>query len=154
MTALTLADFLRARLDEDDSVAREASYPHPKWIVRKPWNDPRDPNRPQVSTEMVYRPDGSGTSTGIALTPPHQVYDGHKIVPHIARHDPARVLADVEAKRRIVDLHDRAHECSGLDHTGDIDNCRWYMQGEWCTTLRLTGLPFADHPDYRDEWRP
>ena len=23
-----------------------------------------------------------------------------------------------------------------------------------CATLRLLALPYADHPDYREEWRP
>jgi hypothetical protein len=23
-----------------------------------------------------------------------------------------------------------------------------------CDTLKLLALPYADHPDYRDEWRP
>ena len=143
-----LVEFLRARLGEDEAVARAASYPHPKWIVRKPWNDPRDPNRPQVSTEMVYRPDGSGTSTGIALTPPDQVYDGHKIVPHIARHDPARVLADVDAKRRII--ADREHIDASA---GDTEWHSGYSDGNY-DALRALALPYASHPDYRQEWKP
>ncbi|MEV6878854.1 DUF6221 family protein [Amycolatopsis sp. NPDC051128] len=24
----------------------------------------------------------------------------------------------------------------------------------WCLTLRLLGLPYADHPDYSERWRP
>lgn len=65
----------------------------------------------------------------------------------------AFVLADVEAKRRIVELHAPADddpggpvycpECSRYDGTGKL-----------CPTLRLLALPYADHPDYRDDWRP
>ena len=66
----------------------------------------------------------------------------------------ARVLAEVEAKRRIVeDVH--------FDGSGD------YVQ-PWCSTcsddenlvdlpcqtLRLLALPYADHPDCDEEWRP
>jgi hypothetical protein len=61
---------------------------------------------------------------------------------HIARHDPARVLAEVVAKRRILDLF-----------TPPVS--------EWGSeTLRLYGLaqllalPYADRPGYREEWRP
>jgi hypothetical protein len=27
-------------------------------------------------------------------------------------------------------------------------------QGWPCQTLRLLALPYADHPDYRPEWKP
>ncbi|MDT9688182.1 DUF6221 family protein [Streptomyces sp. P9(2023)] len=57
---------------------------------------------------------------------------------HIARHTPARVLAEVDAKRRILnDLW------GGPDH-----------EDMWAHHIRLLALPYADHPDYRDEWRP
>lgn len=30
----------------------------------------------------------------------------------------------------------------------------WYhLTGGWCLTLRLLALPWAGHPDYREEWR-
>jgi len=61
-------------------------------------------------------------------------------------------LAEVDAKRRIIDLHD---DVSG--------GCRTCMDAElsndgpdaaaWpCPTLRLLALPYADHPGYREEW--
>lgn len=62
---------------------------------------------------------------------------------HYRRHDPVRVLAECEAKRRIVEVH--AH------------NARWddTNVGDWArATLELLALPYADHPDYREEWRP
>jgi hypothetical protein len=64
---------------------------------------------------------------------------------HIARHDPARVLAEVEAKRRIVEMG--ASYVPELEHG---DNGEWALDA----TLRLLALPYADHPDYRQEWRP
>jgi len=56
---------------------------------------------------------------------------------------PARVLAECEAKRRII---------VGLDYESD----------EWCfadapavaEVLPFLALPYADHPDYRQEWKP
>lgn len=50
---------------------------------------------------------------------------------HAKNHDPARVLADVEAKREIIDH--LAYEYSS-------------------PILRWLALPYAGHPDYRDEW--
>lgn len=65
-----------------------------------------------------------------------------------------RVLAECEAKRRIVELHGRDHECSTYDDAGEVDNCAWVLGGD-CSTMRLLALPFADHPDYRaEEWTP
>ena len=59
---------------------------------------------------------------------------------HIARHDPARIVRDVEAKRRILD----GVPCT--DYLGDASVCR--------RTLKLLALPYADRPGFRDEWRP
>ena len=59
----------------------------------------------------------------------------------------ARVLAECEAKRRVVELHPEGdHDCPGQDWT------RW-PPGP-CLTLRALALPHADHPDFREEWRP
>lgn len=75
---------------------------------------------------------------------------------HIARHDPARVLAEVDAKRKILDeivpdvdelvelAEDRKARPEG-DDAPDPEHTR---------LLRLLALPYADHLDYRDEWRP
>ena len=54
-----------------------------------------------------------------------------------------RVLADVQAKRAIVE--DRAH----------LDTLRpgaVRAHSEW--VCRVLAAVYADHPDYREEWRP
>lgn len=87
--------------------------------------------------------------------------EGERDADHIARHDPARVLAEVDAKRRVLDLHAGDHECSTIRHGVDwdgqsveeIDSCTWVLGGD-CSTVRLLALPYAAHPDYREEWRP
>jgi hypothetical protein len=53
---------------------------------------------------------------------------------HIARHDPARVLREVEAKRLLLQLH---RECDAQ-----------------CYILKVLALPYADHPSYNEAWRP
>lgn len=55
-----------------------------------------------------------------------------------------RVLADFDAKRRIVDEHTEA----GTKWCPSCDG-----QDQPCTTIRLLALSYADHPGYRDEWR-
>jgi hypothetical protein len=54
---------------------------------------------------------------------------------------PERVLAECEAKRRIVAT------CTGYEW--ESTNARGYDE-----VLELLALPYADHPDYREEWKP
>jgi len=68
---------------------------------------------------------------------------------YLARFSPDRVLAEAEAKLRIISEHIDGEawcdHCSGGEHMGDPDHC---------VTLRLLALPYADHPDYNEEWKP
>ena len=86
---------------------------------------------------------------------------------HADRWHPARVLAECEARRRIVDRHIRkagrhlpvppvCAECGGADWKPSgadrVDPYPWVMP--WpCPTLRLLALPYADHELFREEWR-
>ncbi|MGW4127974.1 DUF6221 family protein [Amycolatopsis japonica] len=60
--------------------------------------------------------------------------------------EPEFVLADVAAKRLIIDEHSDQHECAD-PHATDYPY-------KGCRTLRLLALSHADHPSYREEWRP
>ena len=73
--------------------------------------------------------------------------DGHsgEAQAFIARFDEDRELAEVDAKRRILDL---ARDYS--PELGHGDNGEWAL-GE---VLRMLALPYADQPGYREEWRP
>ncbi|OAH14623.1 DUF6221 family protein [Streptomyces jeddahensis] len=148
MTADLVPDlvlFLQARLTEDEHAALQAAKPGgPYWSQQigsgaRPYHvgSSPDPKAPRSEPRVVdsERP---------------------RIIDHIARHDPARTLAEVEAKRQVIRLHNfsEGHECSTLDGNGDIDHCTWVMESEACTTLRLLALPYVDHSDYREEWRP
>lgn len=63
---------------------------------------------------------------------------------------PARVLADVEAKRRIIEQHPLDDEGFCGDGIGLV-GCKWAWP---CPTLRLLALPYVGHEAYREEWRP
>lgn len=67
---------------------------------------------------------------------------------HLLRYSPARVLAECEAKRRLVDFLTRQ---SGLIYESEDDLAN-YLDPD--TGLELLSLPYADHPDYREVWRP
>lgn len=64
--------------------------------------------------------------------------------------DPARMHAEVEAKRRILAEH--RIEDTGADVMPRA--CRRCGSFGNCLTVRLLALPYADRPGYREEWRP
>ncbi len=65
---------------------------------------------------------------------------------------PSRIRAECEAKRAIVELHDRQHECSTYDRFGEVDNCTWCLGASDCSTICALAAVYADHPDYRGAW--
>jgi hypothetical protein len=126
-----LVAFLRARQDEDEAGARDAFGDHnddgPEWT--------------EVSSGAL--------STGAEL---HGIGDS-AISRHMVRWDPARVLAEIDAKRRIIEQHHRSGvtcpRCSLGTEDGEV-----VFERDPCGTLRLLALPYAGHPDYRAEWAP
>ncbi|MFE6597215.1 DUF6221 family protein [Streptomyces albidoflavus] len=135
MTADLIA-FLRARLDEDEVVALAASP--------GPW-------RPDEEGDEVVAVDGITVAEGFALS-------GRQLratVYHIARHDPARTLAEVEAKRKAVHFYEQAVHSLGASAPGAPPHD--LMTGAANTAraiLQALATTYADHPDYRDAWRP
>lgn len=130
---LTLTDFLLARIAEDESSARAAT--------QGPWTSqgggyvmpPTPWTRGSWERSAVVRPGGYSLSQSNADAA------------HIVRHDPARVMAECEAKREIVEIH------SGRD---GVCTYRDEYDPNGCGTLRALALPYAEHPDYCEEWRP
>ncbi|QJW38688.1 MULTISPECIES: DUF6221 family protein [Cellulosimicrobium] len=115
-----LLTFLRARLDEAEAVALAV----PVGVINRP------PAHLDVSK---HAPDGGrvlmGTGPDFEVpTPEHAA--------HIAAHDPAAVMADVAAKRLIVDAH----------ADGDTDP---HVTG-W--VLRCLASAYAEHRDYDRAW--
>lgn len=135
----SLVDFLHARLSEDEELARSATA--------GPWVE-------EFSGEtghIVLPADAEHAREYVART---QLYAAQSDAAHIARHDPARVLREVEAKRRIVDLiADDMQAASGEVATADFgeEMARW---AKAFATARLLAVSWDDHPDYREEWRP
>lgn len=125
-----LVQFLRERLDEDEAAARAAA----------------DAERADTWTTLPESYGGVLDGTG---TRSLAVGYGNVMAPetagHIARHDPARVLAEVEAKRRVVE------RCTAVQGLLLDDFTAEHLADE---VLALIALPYADHPEYREEWRP
>jgi hypothetical protein len=143
---VTLIEFLTARLDEDEAVAEAAAkdaagyshgYPNDpitKWRI----NDERD-----LFADHVFLAGGA--------------YGGidEKISAHLVRHDPARVLREVAAKRRVMERH-RPSEAS--QSTAYCAGCAHDPEG-WpefelddCPELRDLASAWSHHSDYREEW--
>ena len=149
-----LTDFLLARIAEDEAMARAAALDvgwdgfgesrirsGQRWVAR--YHEVcRSRPLPDEAPAEAFRRMTIADCGALGLGPAR----------HIARHDPARVLAECGAKRRIVDLHGRPHECS-IYEGDEIDNCHWCLDGDECSTLRLLAMIYASHPDFREEWR-
>jgi hypothetical protein len=71
---------------------------------------------------------------------------------HIARHDPARALREVEAKRSIL----AAHQFLELDGDAFCINCTsdlYERKGfDPCRTWRAIVSVYSDRPGFRPEW--
>lgn len=73
--------------------------------------------------------------------------------------DPTRALVDVVAKRRILEQYQAAYrrEVVAFDDEethGSGAHVAVRVRSELWTTLLLLALPYAEHPDYRKEWKP
>jgi len=152
-----LPAFLRARLDEEVEEAYAAT-PGPWWHnPGKQWLEGEAFESYDLSKGQEFVGyGGPHPFTGaVASTGPASHMQSMKDAAFIARHNPARVLAEVDAKRRIVELHEPANvEDSEEAVCMTCDDLRGIEPAYPCRTLRLLALPYANHPDYQDSWRP
>ncbi|MBO2447582.1 hypothetical protein J4573_10830 [Actinomadura barringtoniae] len=124
-----LVDFLRARIDKDEALARACAaapwraLPAGQIVVDSPDSDAAPAPAPVASAENLTYAE------------------------HIARHDPARVLRDVETRRRLIAEYEknawRASQGRGEQYVDP-----------WETTLRLLAEVYDHHPAYQEAWRP
>ncbi|MET8630034.1 DUF6221 family protein [Kitasatospora sp. NPDC004669] len=117
-TTSDVVTFLRARLQDDWNHARDAMMGSGQWRAER--------------TVVVL--DTGAEIADVFLGP----------ADHIARFDPARVLAEVAAKRAIVDAYEGRQEVAPLPT----------LQNGLDTAVHLLASVYADHVDYREEWRP
>jgi hypothetical protein len=73
--------------------------------------------------------------------------------------DPARLLREVEAKRKILTEHKlrTEYEVTRPDNPYDVfcEVCGWAadVKGSACPTLRALAAIYEDHPDYDPAWK-
>ncbi|MDJ0345226.1 DUF6221 family protein [Streptomyces sp. H10-C2] len=147
-----LVEFLRARLAEDAEVARLAHATDPApWYEDVGEGSYTNQREGVDGVGLVRAADNVGlwdreASCTLSMTA--------ATATHVARHDPARVLAEVDVKRRMLDEYDQA-----LAQRVELANTPHSIEGSvrLLTALRfvkLLAVPCFDHPDYLAEWRP
>ena len=135
-----LAAFLAARLDEDEAAARAAiGRLSGRWHI-------------DGGGDIQDEDTGGGGNAFVAVGP----WDGpvdEVYAAHIARHDPARVLREVEAGRVILAAYQAVlAECATMLHDrrprkyGEHDGLRKAV----CELAAV----YRDNPDYDPAWAP
>lgn len=118
-----LVEFLRARLDEDEEVARAAA---------------REMDGESWDAYFIFR-EGISISTDGPVEERDGYISHHEETSHISRHDPSRVLREVEAKRQILWLYEG----------GDA-----YERSVMEAAIEAMAAIYAEHPDCLDKWKP
>ncbi|MGH3239199.1 MAG: DUF6221 family protein [Spirillospora sp.] len=162
-----LVEFLRARLFEDEDTARwAADYrsrprrgPDESGDERWQWVETDSGGRLRLGRRPMDYLQRPVSLRSVNVYPwqsrpglgPHHVLDvtlvKEGVALHMARHSPARVVAEVHVKRRLLELHSR------MNGTGVCQACGEHVREGGCTTLRLLATPYADHPAYRATWQ-
>jgi hypothetical protein len=154
-----LAAYLRARWDEDEAAARAAT-PGP-WIVKdvgdREFTSDDDKGWWWVWQEAalphyggVIQIDHTPGAVGVAsITDARQGAKERADAEHIARWDPAAVLADIAAKRTLLAPHAGYHDCTAHGSDCSWTNSTWYRE----MVLPALLAPFATRDDFDPSWR-
>ena len=142
-----LVTWLRAQLNEDERIAR--TVPGPAWEHRQIRGD--------FDESVVFE-------DYVAVADPEQdVVVFSDVSPaalaFVLRLDPARVLREIDAKRRIVDQCAYWNERAAREA---VDPPKYPQPGldlgllldAMNPVLRALALPYADRPGFQEEWRP
>lgn len=139
-------EFLRKRLAEDEDAATRAASAAGDAV----WEG-------SDQSETV-----NGKRGGYIATGP---WDSglYEISTHLARHDPARVLREVEAKRRLIKGYETSvvavrasAERAAQGDDSAINEGRYLIvrRDNLAWAVKLAALPYADDPAFKEEWRP
>ncbi|MGQ4733453.1 DUF6221 family protein [Streptomyces sp. Ju416(a)] len=140
-----LVAFLKARLDEDAAAIPTGlpdwHSPGSRVVLAEGFNEY---DVIDESLKAMLERDESLMPFGcVAVTD----YDAD--AKYIARHDPARTLREIEAKRRILRAHEKWCEgrCEAKYPDGGFDAAHYW-------SIKALAAVYDGHPDYLPEWRP
>lgn len=139
---MRLDEFLLARIAEDEAAANRCAEAYPS-----PW-DVSD--RGHSATVRADQP-GFRLVAGLEQHPALDDWLG-EYLEHIARHDPARVLAECAAKRQIIEMAStREPLCEGHDQPGEpCEACIADMAVASVdeAVLGTFAVVYRNHPEY------
>lgn len=145
-----LIAFWRARLDEAERIAQAAGGDH--------WADTGDVVS-QALAEGDYGPRGYWVASASFACEgeAEPLHDGHAA--HIAANDPASVLTDIAADRKLLDMYEEQpgrYLPKGVGDGRDPEEreCDAAIKAVLEAVARIRVARFASHPGYREEWRP
>jgi hypothetical protein len=151
-----MAAFLAARLDEDETAAKaleSGDWGQSPWAVTE-----CSGFCPCIVYQGEYKP---VLEAQVPLIQYIADAEAPEYAAHIARHDPARVLREVAAKRAILAVHSPGYPVTYPKPSGQ-PTCAVCHSGGWdwdpeqwpCPTVRALAAIYSNHPGYRQEWAP
>ena len=156
---MEIREFLHERLKEDEVIARQASLsshgPHLDGDVSRWEVEPFESSEEGAVPAALWVADGEGMGVG-------QINPKGKKAEHVARWDPARVLAEVASKRAILGRHlpEKAGYFDPQAKTGltftvcEVDGNGGTDEDAWpCDELKYLAAPYAGHAQFDPAWR-
>jgi len=143
------AEFITARLGEDEAAAGE---PRTWAVSHHDCSEPAwDPCTVQPCPEAVECAEGRCYHRAVRGSDGMIIYDegGHTEAEaeHVARHDPARVLRQVQAMREILGEHQQKANIAG-EWCYNCGSLTWP-----CANVRSAASIWSDHPDHPEAGR-
>jgi len=141
-----LVQWLRVQLAEDERIARAASWTDDA----NAWHAEPSPFDARDSGQRWYVEDAMDDGVVSHVDP--VASDDEGVARHIAEWDPARVLRDIDADRKLIAAYTAAQETvDGIANPDMYDVGRAQGLEE---AVRYRALRFDHREGYREEWRP
>lgn len=139
---MNIAEFITARLDEDERAIAAVLRNAPAWTV-----DDDATGWEQGFTGVV---NDKGRAVAAVV--------GGYAAAHIARHDPTRVLADIDAKRKLI--MEAFYYAAKIDGEWGCGCSAQVIAAGHCheerpedqPVLRILATCWSNHPDYKPSW--
>lgn len=156
-----IVEFLEVRIAEDEAVALKAGGAEAEWLYRAEYDN-------ETGNEVVWANSRTEEWLGPAQKKPYVSYGRHVTMDHegclpavdeddgthIARHDPARVLREVAAKRAVITQSREANEYyAHMSGNGRIASMAAGNVNACAAMLKALASVYDDHPDFSEEWR-
>lgn len=137
---MKIMEFLEARLAEDEEAAQDAAGWDRSGSVRNSGVWCREGVNSVVDSSRLLVVEGDGPAPGGSQAE------------HIVRHDPARVLREVVAKRAILAEYPAGFSLDANYVVVRIGGRDMSARPPSAVFVRALASAYSDHPDYQKEW--